>query len=95
MTLAIVVLAALLTIEPQKATGPIKPVNGVGQPPMVGQLAGWGMMHYLKDAGIPYARLHDVGGLMGRGLYVDIPNLFPNFAADGLEKGQEPVIMSE
>lgn len=61
MTLAIVVLAALLTIEPQKATGPIKPVNGVGQPPMVGQLAGWGMMHYLKDAGIPYARLHDVG----------------------------------
>ena len=41
-----------------------------------------GCLHYLKDAGIPYARLHDVGGQLGRGLYVDIPNLFPDFAAD-------------
>ena len=63
-------------------TGPVKPVNGVGQPPMVGQLNNWSMMHYLKEAGIPYSRLHDVGGWLGHGLYVDIPNLFPDFDAD-------------
>lgn len=71
-----------ITVDPSVATGPVKPVNGVGQPPMIGQLGSWGMMHYLKDAGVPYSRLHDVGGWLGRGLYVDIPNLFPDFEAD-------------
>ena len=69
------------------AVGRVKPVNGVGQPPMVGQLGGWDMMHYLKEAGIPYSRLHDVGGWMGQGLYVDIPNLFRNFDADENDPG--------
>ena len=64
------------------ATGPVKPVNGIGQPPMVGQCRSWDMMHYLREAGIPYSRLHDVGGWMGQGLYVDIPNVFPDFDAD-------------
>ena len=63
-------------------TGPVKPVNGVGQPPLIGSLAGWDLMHYLKEAGIPYSRLHDVGGWLGGGLFVDIPNLFRNFDAD-------------
>ena len=62
--------------------GPVKPVNGVGQPPMIDALGSWSMMHYLKEAGIPYSRLHDVGGWLGGGLYVDIPNLFPDFDAD-------------
>ena len=65
-----------------ESIGPVKPVNGVGQPPMIGQLGDWSMMHYLKEAGIPYSRLHDVGGWLGKGLYVDIPNLFPDFDAD-------------
>ena len=65
-----------------KSIGPVKPVNGVGQPPMIGALGSWSMMHYLKEAGIPYSRLHDVGGWLGGGLYVDIPNLFPDFDAD-------------
>ena len=82
MSLAATVLAALLTIDPLSEVGPVKPVNGVGQPPMVGKLAGWEMMHYLKDAGIPYSRLHDVDGWLGGGLFVDIPNLFPDFSAD-------------
>lgn len=62
--------------------GPVKPVNGVGQPPLVDAFGGWSMMHYLSEAGIPYSRLHDVGGWLGGGLYVDIPNLFPDFDAD-------------
>ena len=71
-----------VVVEPDVALGPVKPVNGVGQPPMVGSLKNWPMMHYLKEAGIPYSRLHDVGGRLGGGLFVDIPNLFPDFDAD-------------
>ena len=66
-----------VVVEPDVAVGVVKPVNGVGQPPMVGELKNWSMMHYLKEAGIPYSRLHDVGGRLGGGLFVDIPNLFP------------------
>ena len=71
-----------IVVEPDVAVGIVKPVNGVGQPPMVGSLKNWPMMHYLKEAGIPYSRLHDVGGRLGGGLFVDIPNLFPDFDAD-------------
>jgi hypothetical protein len=74
--------AVKVAVDASSALGPVKPVNGVGQPPMVGQLNNWSMMHYLKEAGIPYSRLHDVGGWLGHGLYVDIPNLFPDFDAD-------------
>ena len=74
--------AAEVKVDWSDAVGPVKPVNGVGQPPMIGQLNDWSMFHYLKEAGIPYSRLHDVGGWLGGGLYVDIPNLFPEFDAD-------------
>ena len=63
-------------------TGPVKPVNGIGQPPMLGLPVKAKMFHYLKEAGIPYSRLHDVGGWQGQGRYVDIPNVFRNFDAD-------------
>ena len=75
-------LAAVVTVDMEKSIGSMKPMHGVGQPPMIGALGDWSMMHYLKEAGVPYSRLHDVGGWMGRGLYVDIPNLFPDFEAD-------------
>ena len=71
-----------VNIDFSRAVGPVKPVNGVGQPPLTGALSSWSMLHYLKEAGIPYSRLHDVGGRLGGGLYVDIPNLFPDFDAD-------------
>ena len=61
--------------------GCVKPVNGVGQPPITG-LRTYPMFKYLKDAGIPFSRLHDVGGMFGRGVFVDIPNLFRDFGAD-------------
>ena len=64
------------------ATGPVKPVNGIGQPPMIGMPIRSSMFHYLKEAGIPYSRLHDVGGWQGQHRYVDIPNVFPDFDAD-------------
>ena len=63
-------------------TGSVKPVNGVGQPPMVGAPTSFPLLPYLKEAGIPYARLHDVGGAYGGGRYVDVPNVFRDFSAD-------------
>ena len=74
--------AAAVTVDFAAETGPVKPVNGVGQPPMVGSPMNFPMFHYLKEAGIPYSRLHDVKGAFGGGAYADIPNLFPDFDAD-------------
>ena len=71
-----------LTIDPSKVLGPVKPVNGVGQPPFFGSLGEYPMFHYLKEAGIPFSRLHDVGGMFARNVFVDIPNLFRDFDAD-------------
>ena len=73
--------AAEIKVDFAAAKGPVKPVNGVGQGPILG----WNdcsMFHYLKEAGIPYARLHDTGGAFGKNLFVDIPNLFRDFNAD-------------
>ena len=64
------------------SAGPVKPVNGVGQPPMNGLPRKASMIHYLKEAGVPYSRLHDVGGAYGQMRYVDIPNVFRDFNAD-------------
>ncbi|MBQ0101978.1 MAG: hypothetical protein KBT31_04195 [Firmicutes bacterium] len=63
-----------------KKLGNIKPMHGVGQPPFVG--INFSYVKYLKDAGIPFSRLHDVGGWYGANMYVDIPNLFRDFSAD-------------
>ena len=72
----------LVEVDFSQEIGPVKPVNGVGQPPMIGKLSTYPMFHYLKEAGIPYSRLHDVTGWLGGGLFVDIPNIFPDFDAD-------------
>ncbi len=60
--------------------GKIKPMHAVGQPPFLS--SDYSYCHYLKEANIPYARLHDVGGIYGGSRYVDIHNIFPNFDAD-------------
>ena len=60
--------------------GTVKPVHGVGQPPLQG--TDTGLFHYLAEAGVPYARLHDVGGWFGGNMFVDIPNVFRDFNAD-------------
>ena len=70
-----------VAVDFSKVVGPVKPVNGVGQPPILGY-SDTSMFHYLKEAGIPYARLHDVGGAYGKNVFVDIPNVFRDFDAD-------------
>ena len=61
--------------------GAIKPLHSVGQPPILGW-ADYSMFHYLKEIGVKYSRLHDTGGAFGKGIYVDIPNLFRDFDAN-------------
>ena len=70
-----------ITVFPSISLGPVKPVNGVGQPPFFG-IGDFPMFRYLKEAGIPFSRLHDVGGMFGRNVFVDIPNVFRDFDAD-------------
>lgn len=62
----------------------IKPMHAVGQPPFTGGFGklDFSPMQILKDAHIPYSRLHDVGGAFGSNRYVDIPNIFRDFDAD-------------
>ena len=69
-----------LKVDFEKRIGTVKPMHGVGQPPRTGLSCE--LFSYLTHAGIPYSRLHDVGGRMGGGLYVDVPNLFRDFDAD-------------
>jgi len=70
-----------ITADFNKIIGKMKPMHGIGQPPMFGPRESE-LMHYIEEAGIPYSRLHDVMGYLGGSLYVDIPNIFRNFDAD-------------
>ncbi|MBQ9780496.1 MAG: hypothetical protein IJW00_06085 [Clostridia bacterium] len=60
--------------------GKIKPMHAVNNAPMFWTYCD--IFHFLTEAGIPYARLHDTGGIMGGGVFVDVANLFPDFDAD-------------
>lgn len=64
--------------------GKIKPMHSVGQPPHGRGYRKYDFspVDYLRDANIPYSRLHDFGGPFGSNRFVDIPNLFPDFDAD-------------
>ena len=69
-----------INIDFGKINGKIKAMHGIGQPPLRG--VSTANFHYLKEAGIPYSRLHDVGGRFGGGIWVDIQNIFRDFNAD-------------
>lgn len=70
-----------LKVDFNAVTGPIKPVNSVGQPPVYG-FTDSSFLHYLTEAGVKYSRLHDVAGEFSSGVFVDIPNIFRDFDAD-------------
>ena len=71
---------AKVCINQEKIVGKIKPMHAGGQPPLIGHDTSF--FKYLKEAGIPYSRLHDVGGVYGGNRWVDIPNIFRDFDAD-------------
>ncbi len=61
--------------------GDIKPLHGVNNGP---KSYGFQMDNsaYFKEAGIPYARLHDTEYPLGSGYFVDVPAIFKNFDKD-------------
>lgn len=69
-----------VTVDFKKPSEPIRPLHAIGQPPLYGSNPR--LFSYLTNAGIPYSRLHDVGGRFGANLFVDIPNIFRDFDAD-------------
>lgn len=73
-----------ISVDFDKVKGKIKPMHAVGQPPFTGGFSkiNFTPMGILKDANVPYSRLHDVGGPFGGNRFVDIPNIFRNFDAD-------------
>lgn len=70
-----------IKIDLNNAVREMKPMHAGGQPPVI-STANDCFFHYLKEAGIPYSRLHDVNGAFGGGKYVDVPNIFRDFNAD-------------
>lgn len=72
-----------LTVHGTKSLGRIKPMHGVNNVPFVPVNYGNSrLFEQLKEAGIPFSRLHDTGGDWGGTHYVDVANVFPNFDAD-------------
>ncbi|MBR2353225.1 MAG: hypothetical protein IKC59_08405 [Clostridia bacterium] len=69
-----------IQIHLDRSVKPIKAMHAGGQPPLLG--AKTTHFHYMTEAGIPFSRLHDVGGAYGAGRFVDIPNVFRHFDAD-------------
>ena len=72
---------AKIIVKTNKTVKKMKPMHGGGQPPLGGKDM-TEFFHYMTEAGIPYSRLHDVGGVFGGNRFVDIPNLFRDFGAD-------------
>ena len=70
----------VITTDLSRTLGPVKAMHAVGQPPFPHMSPDY--LHYLTEAQIPFSRLHDVGGLFGGNMYVDIPNVFRDFSAD-------------
>ena len=69
-----------IILHKDKTLGKIKPMHAVGQPPFF--QTDYSYISFLKEANIPYSRLHDVGGAYGGFVFVDIPNIFRDFEAD-------------
>lgn len=72
---------AKIGIDFSTVSGKIKPMHAINNAPTVPDDY-FGLYRYLRDAAVPYARMHDTGGRYGGARYVDIANVFPNFDAD-------------
>lgn len=75
-------MCALLKADFSAASGkPIKPLHGVNSGPM-NKVFTYDARPLFAEAGIPFARLHDVEYPYGSGEFVDIPCIFRCFDAD-------------
>ena len=69
-----------MKIDFSSPIAPVKPMHAVNNAPMFWTYCD--AFRYLTEAAIPYSRLHDTGGIMGGGVFVDVANIFPLFHAD-------------
>ena len=69
-----------LKIDFSQPIGQIKPLHGVNNAPEPDCEQGY--RDVLAKAGIPFVRLHDMGGHYAAARYVDIANVFPDFDKD-------------
>ena len=67
-----------ISVDWNKSAGKIKPLHGVNNSPIVLN----GDIPEFREAGIPFMRTHDTGGLFGLNVYIDVPNIFRDFDAD-------------
>ena len=65
-------------VNTTKIVGKIKPMHGIGQPPLDG--LDDDLFHYLGEAGIPFSRLHDMRTHFHD--CCDVPSIFRDFDAD-------------
>ena len=63
---------AKIKVDFQSKIGKFKPMHGVGQPP---NPAHGTLYHYLTEAGIPFSRLHDVGGWLEEHGDEEVPDI--------------------
>ena len=68
------------SVDFSKVSGRIKPLHGVNNAPEPDCEASY--RDVLTRAGIPFVRLHDMGGHYAAARYVDIANVFPDFDKD-------------
>jgi len=67
-----------VSVDFGREMGRVKPLHGVNNSPVqYGE-----PITSFREAGIPFARLHDTAGAFGGTHFVDIPNVFPDFDAD-------------
>lgn len=72
-----------ISLDESKTLGAVKPVNGVGQPPVLGM--DYRYLKYLTDIGTPFVRPHDFSLVSGAPCFthaIDVPGIFPDFNAD-------------
>ena len=68
------------SIDFSLVVGQMKPLHGVNNAPEPDCEIGY--RDVLANAGIPFVRLHDMGGHYAASRYVDIANVFPDFSRD-------------
>ncbi len=73
-----------IIVNAKNVTGKIKALHGVCNVPWASctEELERNYLGLYKEAGIPYCRYHDMGGVRGGEVYVDIPNIFRDFDAD-------------
>ena len=62
-----------------RVVGKIKPMHAINNMPTAPRNNATDLWGKMREAHIPYGRLHDTSGPFGGAHFVDVPNVFPDF----------------